>query len=106
MIFYSHQLLKKINVLVNNWAKSSNYGSKNINPSINILLFGSWNSAVIKGRSTTPLTYHDPPPDYETLTNSCSCTTQLTTIADDYGKYKYWALGTLESYKANAQWCT
>jgi len=37
------------------------------------------------GRSTTPLTYHDPPPDYETLTNSCSCTTQLTTIADDYG---------------------
>ena len=41
------------------------------------------------GRSTTPLAYHDPPPDYETLTNSCSCTTQLTTIADDYGKYKF-----------------
>ena len=37
------------------------------------------------GRSATP-SYHDPPPDYETLTHSCSCSTQLTSVADDYGK--------------------
>lgn len=51
-------------------------------------------------RTTTP-SYHDPPPDYETighinhgatfettgLTPSCSCSTQLTSVADDYGKF-------------------
>ena len=51
-------------------------------------------------RTTTP-SYHDPPPDYETighinhgatfettgLSQSCSCSTQLTSVADDYGKF-------------------
>ena len=51
-------------------------------------------------RTGTP-SYHDPPPDYDTighinhgahfettgLTPSCSCSTQLTSVADDYGKY-------------------
>ena len=41
------------------------------------------------GRSATP-SYHDPPPDYETLTHSCSCSTQLTSVADDYGKEFQW----------------
>ena len=43
------------------------------------------------GRSATP-SYHDPPPDYETLTPSCSCTTQLTSVADDYGKILFYSV--------------
>ena len=51
------------------------------------------------GRSATP-SYHDPPPDYETLTHSCSCSTQLTSVADDYGKECQWLLCVWDHFLA------
>ena len=49
-------------------------------------------------RASTP-GYNDPPPEYETaatgLSQSCSCMTQLTTVADDYGKTLLSILATL-----------